>query len=274
MKATTSARLLLIASVAIQSTALNASATENSNNSDIDVSAEATSQTQEKLFEQNSVLDASLSEQGTLEQLEQENAALDAMLKEVTELKGESEEEAGEITESVPGAMIDEQKEVPTTTVVEQELLAAPDKTAQQDASSTTSEEVLESTEARIVADKSINNESSNDYVEPAEKSSATAYNFERTPLGEGDIFIPIMADAKVFAEFVDKLPAVVNYYTMASEQDVINFYTESFGEPIEQERKRQRLTLIYVLDGASSRVVISQQDEKRQVDVIQEESF
>ena len=288
MKATTSAKLLLIAGIAIQSTALNAAPAENNNNSENSDDAVATSQAQEELLKQNSVLDESLSEQATLEQLEQENAALDAMLKEVTELKEISDDsiatndEPDNLTDSVSGAMDDEQAESVEVNqtqalqpISEQETpVHEKEEAVEEEVASTANETMAEATDASQVVDEHINDAVSLDANVDASEPTSTAYNFERTPLGEGDIFIPIMADARVFAEFVDKFPAVVNYYTMASEQDVIDFYSESFGEPIEQDRKRQRLTLVYMLDGTTSRVVISQQDDKRQVDVIQEESM
>ncbi|NMP31359.1 hypothetical protein HII17_07280 [Thalassotalea sp. M1531] len=97
------------------------------------------------------------------------------------------------------------------------------------------------------------------------------AYNFERPIPQEGDVYIPVLDDAKVFAEFIDSMPAVVNFYTYATEDDVIAFYTENYGEPVEQERKRGRLTVIYYLEDIATRVVISEQDDYRQVDVLQE---
>lgn len=80
---------------------------------------------------------------------------------------------------------------------------------------------------------------------------------------------IPKVSDARVFAEFKDKMPAVVNYYTRKTEQEVISFYQQAYGEIINQERKRGRLTLNYSVEGKSIRVVISQQNNMRQVDVI-----
>ncbi len=103
------------------------------------------------------------------------------------------------------------------------------------------------------------------------EEAVTPVYNFERPIPAEGDVQIPVMDDARVFAEFIDDLPAVVNYYTDATEEDVIAFYTEYFDQPVEQERKRGRLTVIFYLDDISTRVVISQQDQYRQVDVLQE---
>lgn len=80
---------------------------------------------------------------------------------------------------------------------------------------------------------------------------------------------IPVVAGARIFAQFDDKTPAVINYFTSATEQAVINFYQENYGEAIAQERKRGRLTLNYSTIQQQIRVVISQQNNLRQVDVI-----
>ncbi len=89
------------------------------------------------------------------------------------------------------------------------------------------------------------------------------------TVINNGVIDIPVLDDAQVFAEFTDSLPAVVNYFTQASEAQVIDFYQQAFGEAHSQERKRGRLTLEYSEGEEAMRVVISQQNKKRQVDVI-----
>jgi len=87
--------------------------------------------------------------------------------------------------------------------------------------------------------------------------------------INNGVIDIPILDNAQVFAEFTDKLPAVINYFTRSSEEKVIDFYQQAFGEPYSQELKRGRLTLQYQEGEEVMRVVISQQNKKRQVDVI-----
>jgi len=89
------------------------------------------------------------------------------------------------------------------------------------------------------------------------------------TVINNGVIDIPILEDAQVFAEFTDSLPAVINYFTNASEVQAIEFYQQAFGEADSQERKRGRLTLKYTEGEEAMRVVISQQNKKRQVDVI-----
>ncbi len=96
---------------------------------------------------------------------------------------------------------------------------------------------------------------------EPEEEISAVINN--------GVIDIPVIEDAQIFAEFSDALPAVINYFTHSTEAQVINFYQQAFGEAYSQERKRDRLTLKYREGEETMRVVVSQQNNKRQVDVI-----
>ena len=96
---------------------------------------------------------------------------------------------------------------------------------------------------------------------QPIETTSAVINN--------GVIDIPVIEDARVFAEFSDELPAVINYFTNSTEAEIITFYQQSFGEATSQERKRGRLTLRYQEGDEAMRVVISQQNKKRQVDVI-----
>ena len=89
------------------------------------------------------------------------------------------------------------------------------------------------------------------------------------TVINNGVIDIPVLEDAQIFAEFSDALPAVINYFTQSSEAKIIDFYQQAFGEAYSQERKRGRLTLQYQKGKEAMRVVISQQNKKRQVDVI-----
>lgn len=95
---------------------------------------------------------------------------------------------------------------------------------------------------------------------------SALAQDEAQTPIS-----IAKLSDARVFADFTEKLPAVLNYFTKASEQEVVAFYQNNYGEVISQERKRGRLTLNFSAQQQTIRVVISQQNRLRQVDVIVE---
>jgi hypothetical protein len=81
--------------------------------------------------------------------------------------------------------------------------------------------------------------------------------------------YIPTLADAVIFANYDEDLPAVVNYYTYASEEEIITFYQSTFEKALKQERKRGRLTLSYNKNDKPIIVVISQQDNKYQVDVM-----
>ena len=82
-------------------------------------------------------------------------------------------------------------------------------------------------------------------------------------------VSIHMMSDAHVFAQFDEEIPAVVNYYTKKSEQSVISFYRENYGAPFSSQRIDGRLTQKFVHEGKHIRVVISEQDKHRQVDVI-----
>lgn len=84
-------------------------------------------------------------------------------------------------------------------------------------------------------------------------------------------VLIPVIDNAHVFANYTDDMPAVLNYFTSASEDEIIDFYNQNYGESVSQERKRDRLTLTYKRENKSIRVVISQQNSKRQVDIIME---
>jgi len=80
---------------------------------------------------------------------------------------------------------------------------------------------------------------------------------------------ILVMDDAKVFAEFNDNLPFVTNYFSPSSEEDILAFYLTAYGEPINQERKRGRLTSHYYYNEQDIRVVISTQNKLQQVDIL-----
>lgn len=115
--------------------------------------------------------------------------------------------------------------------------------------------------------------EKSEEQPKLAENSSPNTPS-EPMPLiqNKNNRYIPLLDDAIVFANLDDALPAVVNYYTLASEQVIIDFYQLNFGEFLSQERKRGRLTLTFQMDDLLKRVVISEQSNKHQVDVIVEQ--
>jgi hypothetical protein len=100
---------------------------------------------------------------------------------------------------------------------------------------------------------------------------STNIYALEDSGASTNNIVIPMMANTRVFADFTDELPAVLNYFTSATQKQIIDFYQQHYGEYLSQETKRGRLTLTYQQEKQSIRVVISQQNKKRQVDVIVE---
>ncbi|QOL25269.1 hypothetical protein LP316_13345 [Thalassotalea sp. LPB0316] len=82
-------------------------------------------------------------------------------------------------------------------------------------------------------------------------------------------IELPLMEDARVFYQDTAKLPYVANFYTRSSQQEIVAFYRDSLGEVTSQETKRGRLTLHFANADVQYRVVISQQNNMRQVDII-----
>jgi hypothetical protein len=100
---------------------------------------------------------------------------------------------------------------------------------------------------------------------------SVSLYALDNGDTGQQNVVIPMMTNAQVFADFTDDVPAVLNYFTRASKEEIIDFYQQHYGEDLSREEKRGRLTLTYQQKNYSIRVVISQQNKKRQVDVIVE---
>lgn len=96
---------------------------------------------------------------------------------------------------------------------------------------------------------------------------SAESLTAEKNTMEKVDI--PVVEGARIFAKFDENTPAVVNYFTAATESSVIDFYNKNYGEALQRDRKRGRLTLHYQNGQQQIRVVISQQNKQRQVDVI-----
>ena len=100
---------------------------------------------------------------------------------------------------------------------------------------------------------------------------SASTYALADREANTNRVVIPMITNAQVFAKFTDELPAVVNYFTRATQEQIIDFYQQHYGEFLSQEKKRGRLTLTYQQKKQRVRVVISEQNSKRQVDIIVE---
>lgn len=100
---------------------------------------------------------------------------------------------------------------------------------------------------------------------------SFSIHAFADSEAQKNNVIIPIMTNAQVFADLTDELPAVLNYFSDASEEQIVDFYQQQYNGFLSQERKRGRLTVTYEQEKHNIRVVISQQNKKRQVDVIVE---
>lgn len=100
---------------------------------------------------------------------------------------------------------------------------------------------------------------------------STSIFALDESKATTNNVDIPMLTNAQVFANFTDELPAVLNYFTSSTKEEIIDFYQQHYGEFISQETKRERLTLTYQQEIHTMRVVISQQNNKRQVDVIVE---
>ena len=80
---------------------------------------------------------------------------------------------------------------------------------------------------------------------------------------------IAVMDDARIFAQFDQKIPAVVSYFTTKSEIDIASFYSNIYGKPTSSELKKERLKLTFNNEKYNIRIIISQQDKVRQVDIL-----
>jgi len=80
---------------------------------------------------------------------------------------------------------------------------------------------------------------------------------------------IDVMSDARIFAQFDQDMPAVVSYFTESSEIDIVTFYSNIYGKPLQNETKREHLELTFANIQHNIRIIISQQDKFRQVDIL-----
>lgn len=85
----------------------------------------------------------------------------------------------------------------------------------------------------------------------------------------ETPVSVEIVPQANVFADFRDEYPAVVNYFTELSEQEILSFYQAQYGEALTQERKRDRLVSTFSSEESNLRIVISTQGKVQQVDIL-----
>jgi len=82
------------------------------------------------------------------------------------------------------------------------------------------------------------------------------------------EISIPKLDNAQVFAEFNDELPAVANYFTPSSQEEIVSFYKRQYGEVVQLDDKYGRLTYHFANNSQKIRIAISTQGEVQEVDI------
>jgi hypothetical protein len=98
---------------------------------------------------------------------------------------------------------------------------------------------------------------------------SVNTITFAKNETNKNNIVIPVIDKAQIFAELTDGTPAVLNYFTESTEDQIIDFYKNNYGSALFNEKKHNQLILVYKQASQTIRIVISQQGNKRQVDII-----
>ncbi|WP_214000231.1 hypothetical protein [Arsukibacterium sp.] len=80
---------------------------------------------------------------------------------------------------------------------------------------------------------------------------------------------VPLTADAREFARLDTKLPAVLSYFSRQSLNELQDFYLQQLGEPDNSAIIHGRLNLYYRVNQQQVRILISEQNEWRQVDIM-----
>jgi len=97
--------------------------------------------------------------------------------------------------------------------------------------------------------------------------SLLTAVSFS----GNADSFyqVPLTADAREFARLENKLPAVLSYFSRQSTAQLQDFYRQQLGEPDNSIVVDGRLNLYYRVNQQQVRILISEQNDWRQIDIM-----
>ncbi|WNO60023.1 hypothetical protein [Rheinheimera sp. MMS21-TC3] len=80
---------------------------------------------------------------------------------------------------------------------------------------------------------------------------------------------VPIAADAREFARLDNKLPAVLSYFSQKSMPELRLYYLQHLGEPFKAETIYGRENLFFHLDGKQVRILLSERENWRQVDIM-----
>ncbi|MGP9801654.1 hypothetical protein [Rheinheimera sp. NSM] len=88
--------------------------------------------------------------------------------------------------------------------------------------------------------------------------------------LAAQDFFqIPVASDAREFARLDNKIPAVLSYFSQQTEQSLRDFYIQRLGEPVNEQTLYGRQHLYFNVNSNQIRILISSQDDWRQVDIM-----
>ncbi|MBV2128101.1 hypothetical protein [Arsukibacterium indicum] len=80
---------------------------------------------------------------------------------------------------------------------------------------------------------------------------------------------VPLTADAREFARLENKLPAVLSFFSRQSVSQLQDFYREQLGEPDNSVVVHGRLNLYYRVNQQQVRILISEQNDWRQIDIM-----
>lgn len=86
---------------------------------------------------------------------------------------------------------------------------------------------------------------------------------------GSLNIDIPVLADGQIFSQFSDSYPAMVNYFTLNSFEEVTQFYSNQFGTPLSEQTVYGRLELTFEHMQQQIRVIVAKQENHQEVDII-----
>jgi hypothetical protein len=82
---------------------------------------------------------------------------------------------------------------------------------------------------------------------------------------------VPVPADAREFARLDTKLPAVMSYFSQQSMPALQQYYQQQLGSPRNTQMVHGRLNLYDSVGQRSVRILISEQQDWRQVDIMVE---
>ncbi|MDX1391071.1 MAG: hypothetical protein R3241_01725 [Rheinheimera sp.] len=80
---------------------------------------------------------------------------------------------------------------------------------------------------------------------------------------------VPMPADAREFARLDSKMPAVLSYFSQQSDSALREFYIQRLGSPNSEQTLYGREHLYFTVNGKQVRILISNRDDWRQVDIM-----